>query len=114
MVAQAPLSSFDPDVLHDRIVQLGIDWADKDAAASLLEETRKSILAKLVNESFGKSMAERESHALADGSYVDHIRSMVKARHVALEAKVKYDSARSWIEMARSLESTRRAEMGMR
>lgn len=103
----------DSDQIHDRLVAAGEDWADKDAAASLLEETKKSVLAELMNKAEG-SMAARESSALASTTYKLHVVDMVTARKESNRAKVKYDSAKAWCELVRTQEATRRAEMGMR
>jgi hypothetical protein len=53
---------------------------------------------------------------MAKGSvwYVDHIQRMVEARKAANKARVRYDSGRAYIDLARSMESTRRAEMNLR
>ena len=109
-----PLSGHDPDQLRARIVLLGEEWAELNGAADLLEETRKTVLAQLSKESQAKSMAEREMKALASQQYDEHLRAMVRARTEANKARVRYDAARTWVDMARSLESTRRAEMGLR
>lgn len=110
-----PLSSYHPDVLRQRLVDLGEDWADKDAAASLLEETRKTLLAQLAAgvRASVKSQAEAENYALAHYDYNGHVEAMVEARRVANRAKVNYDAAKVWVEMARTAEATRRTEMRM-
>jgi hypothetical protein len=104
----------DSDRAYAALVEYGDDWADKDAAANLLEETKKSVLARIKNETESKSDAARETVALAHPDYRAHVDSMVEARRVANRAKVRYDSARVLAEMRRSEESTRRAEMTMR
>lgn len=106
-------SNFDPDRAYDALVKAGESWADAEAAASLLEETRKSLLAKLMNEAAHSSVAGKEMQALADPSYKEFIEGMVAARRTANKAKVRYDSAKVLAEMRRSQESTRRAEMAM-
>lgn len=106
--------SFDPEQVYNRIVKAGEDWAEKEAAASLLEETRKSVLAKLMNEAPQTSMAGKEMLALADDTYKGFVKGMVEARHAANKAKVRYDSAKVLAELRRSQESTRRAEMNLR
>lgn len=110
----APLSQYDPDRLHQRLVDLGDAWADADAAASLLEETRSSLMAKLFLQADGKSVAEREMKAKANQDMDSHIERMIEARRVATQARVAYDAAKVWVELARSLESSRRAEMTLR
>ena len=58
-VIDLPMSRLDPDKLRARIVALGEEWADRDAAAAHLEESRKSLLAALMLTAAGKSQADR-------------------------------------------------------
>lgn len=104
----------DSDRAYDALIKSGDDWADKDAAASLLEETKKSVLAKLKNEADAKTDAARESLALCHADYKAHLDAMTEARRAAIKARVRYDAAKTLAEMRRSEESTRRAEMTMR
>ena len=106
--------SFDPDKAFDALVRAGEAWADAEAAADLLEETKKSVLAKLMNDSPHSSIAGKEMSALADPEYRKHIEGMVSARKAANKARVRYDSAKVLAELRRSQESTRRAEMAIR
>lgn len=108
------VSDFDPTRIYHEIVTSGEDYCDKDAAANLLEETKKSILAKIINSADGGSMAAKESAALADPAYRLHLTQMVSARKEANRAKVKYDAVRVLAEMRRTQESTRRAEANIR
>lgn len=104
----------DSEQIYDALVKAGEDWADQDAAASLLEETRKSVLARLMMECPAPSSTAKEMYALADVEYKKHVEGMVGARKVANKARVRYDSARVLAELRRSEESTRRAEMTLR
>ena len=104
----------DSDRAYDALIKSGEEWADKDAAASILEETKKSVLARLKNEAKGKSDAASETLALASPEYEEHVTQMVEARRQANKARVRYDSAKVLAEMRRSEESTRRAEMTFR
>lgn len=104
----------DPDKIYDSLVKAGEDWADAEAAADMLEETRKSVLAKLMVESDATSAAGKEMYALADPKYREFVQGMVTARKAANKARVRYDSARVLSELRRSQESTRRAEMTLR
>jgi hypothetical protein len=108
------LSRLDPDQLYQKLIDTGEIWTDRDAAANLLEETKKAVLAQLTVLASGKSMAEREASALSSDTYRGHLEKMVEARRLALAAKVKYDGIRTWIDMMRSVEATKRQEMGMR
>lgn len=106
--------SFDPEKAFDAIVRAGEDWADKEAAAQLLEETRKAVLAKLMVESAVASIGGKEMTALADPEYKRFVEGMVNARKAANKARVRYDSSKVLAELRRSQESTRRAEMSLR
>ena len=108
------MTDFDPDRIRARLVEVGDEWADKDAAATLLEETKKTVLAELMLKAEGTTAAAKEMNALADPVYRLHITNMVTARKEANKAKIRWDSGKTWAELRRSQESTKRAEMGMR
>lgn len=104
---------FEPEKIYHQIVTAGEEWADKQAAAELLEETKKTVLAELMHGYQG-STAERERNALADPAYKLHLTKMNAARKEANRARVKYDAVRVLAEMRRTQESTRRAEANIR
>jgi hypothetical protein len=103
--------ALDPNEIEERLRLAGNDWSDLDYAASLLEETKKSVRAELVNKAEGGSMAAKESQAEADPVYKLHITNMCAARRDANRAKVKYDSAKVWVDLVRTSEATKRQEM---
>jgi hypothetical protein len=125
--ALALARSFDPQRVTDEVVALGESWAEQDAAASCLEETRKSVLAKVALEYLEGTLrpglpgekpkpmpvSQAELKALADPRYEAHLDSMVKARREANISRVRYDLGRMRIELVRSLQATLRNEMGM-
>lgn len=104
---------FDPDKIYHQIITSGEEWSDKDAAADLLSETKKTVLAEIMNGLQG-SASERERIALADPIYRLHLTNMVMARKEANRARVRYDAVRVLSEMRRTQESTRRAEANIR
>jgi hypothetical protein len=106
--------SFDADKAFDAILRAGEDWADKQAAADLLEETRKSVLARLMISADATSQGQLEMYALADEQYTSFVEGMVSARKAANKARVRYDSAKVLAELRRSQEATRRAEANIR
>lgn len=106
--------AYDPDKIHARLVELGEQWCDANAAADILEETRKSVLAEIMVTGNAKSRAEREDSALSSSIYKQHLSAMVDARRVANRKRVQFDAAKVKIELMRSMESTRRAEMTLR
>lgn len=103
------MSDFAPESIYQRLLEAGEDWADKDAAADMLEQTKKTVLAELMNGLQGAA-SERERLALADAAYKLHLAKMNAARKEANRARVRYDSARVLAEMRRTQESTRRME----
>ena len=107
----------DPDRIRYELEQTGEAWADAHAAASLLEETQKSVLSELVADYQGsgvKAVAAAEHLARADRRYRQHVAEMVSARKAANKARVKMDSLKAWIELERTRASTDRALMGLR
>lgn len=105
-----------PEKLHSRLVALGENWADLNAAAELLEGSEKSVLGQYVLEHMAeaKSVAKAEHMARADARYTAHMKIEVEARRKANIAKVNLDAAKTYIDLLRSQESTRRAEMNLR
>lgn len=100
---------FAPESIYRQLLTAGEEWADKDAAADILEQTKKTVLAELMNALQG-SAAERERQALADPAYKLHITNTNAARKDANRARVRYDSAKVLAELRRTQESTRRIE----
>jgi len=100
-----------PTEIEERLRLKGLEWAELDEAANLLEELKNSVLADYVNKADGSSVAARETAAKANPEYKDYIKTMVQARGKAIRAKVEYDSARAWVELVRTSEATKRAEL---
>jgi hypothetical protein len=103
-----------PDEILERLRLAGEEWADKDAAANALEETKNSVLAELANSAAGSSEAQKKSVALADPSFRLHIARMVDARKEANRSKVRYETGKIWAELVRTRESTKREELRQR
>lgn len=106
----------DHDKITQRLVQAGEAWAEAEAAAQLLEETRKPLKGNIMAEllAAGKAITAAESLAYADTRYADHVKQMVQARHAANKAKVRYDSGKIFTELLRTKEATRRSEMQLK
>jgi hypothetical protein len=108
------MSDFDPDRIRERLAKVGEEWADADAAANLLEETKNSVLSELMNTANASSEAERKRIAQADPAFKLHLANMVNARKEANRARVRYETGKMWAELKRSVESTKRAELQIR
>jgi hypothetical protein len=113
---------FDPETLTAAVIVTGESWADEDAAASSLEETKKTFLARLQLEyalegssSGGKplSAVQAEMRALADPRYEQHLELMILARKEANRSRVRYDLGKMRLELYRSLQATMRQEMSL-
>lgn len=112
------LRGFDPNKLTEEVIKSGEEWADQDAAASALEETKKTQLARIALDyasassgSKAMSMAQAEMKALADPAYENHLEMMVHARKEANRSRVRYDMGKMRLELMRSLQATLRNEM---
>jgi len=104
----------DVDAIYEKLRVAGEDYADKEAAASILEETKKTLLAQLKTVSKAGSDAARETEAMASTGFTEHVNSMVEARRMANRAKVKYDSMKVWVELKRTEAANERAAMNLR
>lgn len=103
---------FSPAAIYAEIVRTGDAWADKDAAAAILEETKKTVHSEIFNsQPQTLSVSVREHAANADAAYKLHVINMVTARKEAHKAKVRFDGAKLLADLRRSEESTRRAAM---
>jgi hypothetical protein len=110
------MSSLDPAHIAHSIVVAGKNWAVKNAEASAMEETKKSFRAQIMSEYFeqANSMAKAEALADADERMMKFILEMVEKRKEANKAKVVHQTMLIKVDIMRSLESTKRAEMGIR
>lgn len=108
-----------PGQLIDNVTELGVDWAEKDGAASILEETKKTLLNKIIQgivascTSKVPAFTQLESMALDDPRYQEHLTQMVEMRKQATKARVRYDMGKARLDMLRSQMATVRQEMSM-
>lgn len=86
-------------------------WVDADAAASLLEESKSSFLAKMMSELGDMPVSRAEMQVKASVEWQEYIRSMVDARQKASLLKVQLEYIRMRFSEEQSHEATRRAEM---
>ena len=100
-----------PDQIYLKLEKAADDFADKEAAASLLEEMKHTVLSQCASDWPEDSNAAAESKARRDPKYIEHLKNMVEARREANKAKAKYYSVQTWIDLMRSKESTERAKL---
>src|SRR5271154_904464 len=101
------------DAMYRALLESGETWADTKSAYHALDSASSSVLADLTqfHRSENVSRAEAETVARASSAYKDHLNSVAAANRAFLRAEVKYKSLQTLIELRRSEESTRRAEM---
>ena len=97
--------------LFHKLEEAGADWADKQAAYNILDDTKNAVLAKLMMKSEATSVAAREIEAKASKEYTDHVKATQEAMSAALKAKVHYESMKTWIELKRTEAANDRAAM---
>ena len=105
---------FDPDKIAEELSRRGLAWADSDAAYKALDEATKSVLAECMADAGDVSVAKAEMQGRGHGAYRAHLEAVDKARRAANRARVNYDTFQVWIELKRTEQATKRAEMGMR
>lgn len=106
----------DAEKIAKELADRGVAWADADAAAAALEETKAALLAQLASEHIaqGKSVAAAELAAKASPEYSEHLRNMVAARRAANRARVRWVVYQAYVELLRSRASSERAAMTLR
>jgi len=110
-MSNAPI--LNADHIAAELEKLGNTWADHNAAASVLEETKSTLQAKIAKEELAKGapISKAEILAKADPVFEEHIKAMVEARRLATRAKVRFDTFKIKAELLRSNAATDRAMM---
>ena len=110
--------NIEPQVIHDKILQVGQEWAEAKTQADIAEDAYKEEL----NEEIQKirnvpgekvSMAEAESRA----RITDHVKAACLRKNTLrgeeAKLKVSYNAAQIWFEAMRTKAATLRQEMHM-
>lgn len=98
----------DPKEIYERLVKLGVEWAECKYAADLLEDARKPLLSKLGAESNASSQNAREAYALSHDKYEAHYKAIAEANKAEAIAKVKYAAANTYADMMRTVSANER------
>jgi len=86
-------------------------WVDADAAASMLEETKSSVLAQMMAGQGDMPVSRAEMNVKASNEWREYVKSMVEAREKASLLKVQLEYIRMRFHEWQSHEATKRAEM---
>jgi hypothetical protein len=103
------------DAMYKKLLEVGEAWADAKSAYQALDDATASVLADLTQSyrDADTSRVEAETMARRCSTYRDHLASVAVANKAYLRAQVRYDSLKTLVELRRSEESTRRAEMAL-
>lgn len=101
----------EPNKIYERLTHEGEEWADKHAAAEVLEGALKSVFSQCVLKyrKANAPVSECEHSAQVDPEYVESRQRAIDARKEANRAKVRYKAAEAWFEAMRTAEATHRA-----
>ena len=94
----------DPENIYNKLQKSAEEYADSEAAASLLEEMKHTVLSQCAADWPSDSMSSAESKARRDPRYIAHLENMVTARKHANKCKAKYYSIQTWIDLMRTKE----------
>lgn len=87
------------------------DWVEKEAAASMLEESKSAVLAQRMAMLGDVPVNRAERDVKASEEWRDYIAKMVKAREAANLARVKLKYLEMKYFEAQGSEASKRAEM---
>lgn len=85
-------------------------WVDADAAASILEDTKSSILSQKMLALGDMAVNKAEATVKASPEWRDHVVEMVEARKSANRLKVQMEYLRMKFSEWQSHEATKRTE----
>lgn len=102
--------------IHASLLEKGEEAARSRARARSLDRMRKQMKAraKLWAINKGNTAAKAEEMALIDEDYIAACYEAERAEEEAGLAAVAYEAAQAWLDVWRTLESTKRAEMQLR
>ena len=85
-------------------------WVEQDTAASLLEETKSAVLARMMIAKGQMPVSRAEMLVKASDEWGEFLGNMVSARHDASLLKVQLEYIRMRHSEQQSIEATARAE----
>ena len=105
-----------PEESQLKLEKLGGEWSELNCAASLLEDTSKSVLAQLCLNYLpsAKTAARAKLMGEASQDYMEHIKKACEARKLSNISKVNFDAFKVYLDLERTKQATDRAQMSMR
>lgn len=108
------MALINPNEVYQRFVDAGTKWARLDGEATLLEEMTKPKRAQIMANFGDIAINKAEMHAYKSEEYANHVKETIAARTKANIARAEYDAIKAWIDITRTMESSKRAEMNIR
>jgi multidrug resistance efflux pump len=108
------LSRIDPDTIYERLRALGKAHAEAKSAFNKLKRFDKALQAKLALEAMrkpGTSVAMADKIALGSDAYSEYLDAMADAEREMDAALIDYDTAKTWVELARSANANERERL---
>ena len=101
----------DPAAIYKKLDAASTDWVEFNAIAENLDKECKEVLAILILDSTQSTVEGRKNEALVNPEYMQKKADEIEAKKEALKAKRKIQDIETYIEIWRTLEATKRAEM---
>jgi putative sterol carrier protein len=95
----------------DRYREMGEDWADKESAAQLLEDSKSAVMAQWQTELGDMPVNRAEQTVKASARWIGYINDTVNARKAANLAKVRLEACRMKAMEYQAKEANNRTEM---
>ncbi len=97
----------------DKYRRLGEDWADKEAAAQLLEDTKSAVMAQRQAALGDMPVNRAEQVVKASSDWYEHVTKIVEARKAANLAKVQLEAIKIQYNEWNNAEANARTEKRM-
>lgn len=97
--------------LENELEKFGLQWVEYDSKRKIMEDTEKSVLAKLMAEHLGDPVNMREMKARMDKRFLAHLEGLAEARHQSSKSKFLMDLVKEKLQNRRNINSLAREEM---
>ncbi len=96
--------------LSEQFYEAALDWSDKEAAASLLEDLKSSVMSQMMTKFGDIAINKAEKEVKASQEWVGHVTAIVEARHEANRAKAYMEVLRMRFQQWQNEQANARTE----
>lgn len=99
--------------LSEQIYEAGLEWADADAAARMLESLKSAFLAQKVSERGDMPISRAETEVKASAEWKEYVVKMERARTRANKLKIhrEFLEAKAWEQKSEQATERLRARL---